>query len=107
MQVLNKYDIKYQKENIFPNTKFRFDFAIFDDNNQIIRLIEFDGEQHYENNVKESGWNTFEKYENTLKNDLLKNNLAKQYSIPLVRIPYWERDNINYNLIMNDKYLIF
>ena len=27
-----------------------FDFAILNNNNQIIRLIEFDGEQHYKEN---------------------------------------------------------
>jgi hypothetical protein len=41
-----------------------------------------------------------------LQNDLKKNKLAKEKNIPLVRIPYWERDNITLDLIFNDKYLI-
>ena len=106
IQILNKNNISYIKEYIFPNSKFRFDFAILDNNHNIIRLIEFDGEQHYENNIKNSGWNTYEKYEYTLQNDLKKNKLAKENNIPLVRIPYWERDNITLELLFNNKYLI-
>lgn len=104
-QILNQNKISYQKEYIFKNTSYRFDFAILK-NNEIIRLIEFDGEQHYENNVKNSGWNTYEKYEHTFKNDLAKNKIAKDNNIPLVRIPYWERDNITLDLILGDKYLV-
>lgn len=40
------------------------------------------------------------------KNDLAKNKIAKDNNIPLVRIPYWERDNITLDLILGDKYLI-
>lgn len=107
IQILNQNNIKYKKEYNFPDSLFRFDFAILDENNdKIIRLIEFDGEQHYEQNIKNSGWNTYEKYQYTLQNDLKKNKLAKEKNIPLVRIPYWERDNITLDLIFNDKYLI-
>lgn len=106
IQILNKNNISYIKEYVFPNSKFRFDFAILDNNHNAIRLIEFDGEQHYENNVKNSGWNTYERYEYTLQNDLKKNELAKENNIPLVRIPYWERDNITLELLFNNKYLI-
>ena len=106
IQILNKNNISYIKEYVFPNSKFRFDFAVLDNNHNVIRLIEFDGEQHYENNVKNSGWSTYEKYEYTLQNDLKKNELAKENNIPLVRIPYWERDNITLELLFNNKYLI-
>lgn len=72
----------------------------------MIRLIEFDGETHYESGVKNNGWNTYQKYENTLKHDIAKNNLARVNNIPLIRIPYWERDNITLEMIMDDKYLV-
>lgn len=107
IQVLQKNNIKFIKEFCFPGSLYRYDFALLNDNDEIIRLIEFDGEQHYEENIKNSGWNTYQKYEYTLKNDLNKNKLAKEKNIPLIRIPYWERDNINLSLIMGDKYLIF
>ena len=106
IQVLNSNNIHYQKEYCFTGSLLRFDFAIFDQNNNIIRLIEFDGEQHYLENVKNSGWNTYQKYEHTLKNDKIKNQIAKDKQIPLIRIPYWERDNITLDILMGDKYLI-
>ena len=106
IQELNKNNIKFIKEYCFSNSKLRFDFALLNENNQVYRLIEFDGEQHYEENIKNSGWNTFERYQYTLEHDLLKNKLAKENNIPLVRIPYWERDNITLEIILSKKYLI-
>ena len=106
IQILQNNNISYRKEYVFPNSNYRYDFAIFDKNNNIIRLIEFDGEQHYKQNIKNSGWNTYENYQYTLNNDKIKNELAKQNNIPLVRIPYWERDNLTLELLMSDKYLI-
>ena len=103
ISILNKNNISYKKEYCINN--FRFDFAIYE-NNKIIRFIEFDGEQHYLENIKNSGWNTYEKYEYTLQNDLQKNQIAKDMNIPLVRIPYWERDNISLEMLMGDKYII-
>ena len=106
IQILNKNNIPFIKEYCVNN--YRFDFAILNNNNEVIRLIEFDGEQHYEENIKNSGWNTYEKYEYTLKNDLIKNQIAKELNIPLVRIPYWERDNMTLEMLLtNKKYLIF
>ena len=107
IQILQQNNIKYYKEYCFPNSLLRFDFALLDKDNNIYRLIEFDGEQHYKQNIKNSGWNTYEKYQYTLKNDLKKNQIAKDNNIPLVRIPYWERDNITLKLLLEDKYLIF
>lgn len=106
IQVLASNNIPYQKEYCFPNSKLRFDFAVFNKNQEIDRLIEFDGEQHYEKNIKCSGWNTLEKYEYTFQHDQLKNQLAQQNNIPLVRIPYWERNSITLELLFSDKYLI-
>lgn len=105
-RVLIENNIPFIKEYVFQNSNYRFDFALLDSDNNIIRLIEFDGEQHYEQNIKNSGWNTYQKYEQTYTNDIAKNNLAKEKGIPLVRIPYWERDNISLSLIMKDKYLV-
>lgn len=105
--ILKEYNILNIKEYVFPSTKYRFDFAILDKNTEkIIRLIEFDGELHYLENIKNKGWNTLEKYKKTKYNDNQKNKLAKEKGIPLVRIPYWERENIDLNMIFGDKYLI-
>lgn len=106
IQCLKNNNVSFIREYKFPNSLLRFDFAILDNQGKILRLIEFDGEQHYENNVKNTGWNTYQKYQYTLQNDLLKNKIAKDSNVPLVRIPYWERDNITLELLFSDKYLI-
>lgn len=106
IQILQNNNIKYIKEYSFPQSLLRFDFALIDENNNILRLIEFDGEQHYEQNVKNSGWNTYQKYQYTLEHDLQKNQLALSHHIPLVRIPYWERDNITLKMLFDKKYEI-
>lgn len=103
--VLESNNIKYKKEYQFPNSNYRFDFLIFM-NDKPFRLIEFDGEQHYSENIKNSGWNTIEHYNKTVERDNNKNLLSQQYSLPLVRIPYWERNNITLEMLLGDQYLI-
>ena len=38
--------------------------------------------------------------------DNRKNQWTIDNNIPLVRIPYWERDKITLEMIMDDKYLV-
>lgn len=106
-QILKENQLKYIKEYpIFgriENHPYRFDFAILDSNNNIIKLIEFDGEQHYRSS---GGWNSKESLMLTQARDKEKNQYALSHNIPLVRIPYWERNNISLEMIMGDKYLI-
>ena len=73
--------------NIEP---LRFDFAIFANTEQCypILLIEYDGEFHYEPILGRSQL----KYQQKL--DSIKNNYCQNNNIPLLRIPYWEFDNI-------------
>ena len=103
-KILQNHNINYIKEYVVHelNNK-RFDFALIDDNNKPIRFIEFDGEQHYRYS---GGWNTKENLIITQKRDKIKNKWAKDNDIPLVRIPYWERDNITLDIIMGDKYRV-
>jgi hypothetical protein len=82
----------------------RFDFAILDANQQVIRFIEFDGRQHYV--AYPEKWEKACSLEERQQRDKLKNEYALSHNIPLVRIPYWERDNITLEMIMGDQYLI-
>ena len=92
--------IEFIDEYVFPDLpKSRFDFAIVE-NGKIIRLIEFDGEQHYKD-IKQ--WGGLELQQ---KRDKVKNKYALSHDIPLVRIPYWERDNITIEILMDDQYLV-
>lgn len=107
IQLLEENNIPYIKEYNFPNSLFRYDFAILNDKHEVIRLIEFDGEQHYLQNVNNLGWNTLEKFNYTYENDRKKNLLACKYHIPLVRIPYWEKNKLTLETLLKDKYLIY
>ena len=104
INILQQNNINFIKEYSIKELNYlRFDFALFE-NNKINRLIEFDGRQHYEkiNSVWEKTCSLTERQ----KRDNIKNEYAKSHNIPLVRIPYWERDNITLEMLMGDEYLI-
>lgn len=98
-QLLTENNIKFQQEYTFkdlPNR--RYDFAIFNNNHEIIQLIEFDGEQHYKTCIF---------FNSTLEQqqaiDKEKNEFAQQKGIKLVRIPYTKRNNITLNDLQMEK----
>lgn len=64
-----------------------FDFAIFNNNN-LQFLIEYDGELHY----KEKGIGNDLKQQQ--QHDEIKNTYCRENNIPLLRIPYWEKNNL-------------
>ena len=81
---------------------YRYDFAIFNKEDNLIRLIEFDGIQHYDNKQKHWGHDITK----TQERDKIKNQYALQNNIPLVRIPYIERDNITLEMLLGNEYLV-
>lgn len=85
--ILEKNNINFKKEYciVIDNIKYRYDFAIFDTNNNLLYLIEFDGKQHFQENEYFGGEKQFNK---TIFNDNLKNQWCKQNNVPLIRIPY-------------------
>lgn len=101
---LEKNNINYLREWRIPNTNYRFDFAIFDKNDNLTMFIEFDGEQHFTTN--KGYWKNKETLEKLQQRDLIKNQYAIENNIPLVRIPYWERDNIKKKTIFNPNYFV-
>ena len=107
MELLKENSISFISEYKFLDYKNRrFDFAILDENNKVIRLIEFDGIQHYYR-PKANHWSASSTLEETQKRDKEKNEIAKQYNIPLVRIPYWHLNDITINMLLNDdKYIV-
>lgn len=84
-----KFDDCRGKRNSMP-----FDFAIFNDDNSLKCLIEFDGEMHYEahrfSNSKKAELDLRERQ----RRDRIKDEYCKKNNIPLIRIPYWEKENI-------------
>lgn len=106
-KLLKENDISFIKEFSFSdlrspitNYKLRYDFAIFKDE-KLIKLIEFDGEQHFQEKEGFFKGSLAERQ----KIDNFKNNFAKEKNIPLVRIPYWEYKNLTIEKIMGDEFL--
>lgn len=91
--ILESINIDFKREYTFPDLfglggwYLRFDFAVFIDDN-LICLIEYDGEFHYRDYFKDN------QHERTKAHDKIKNAYCEDNNIPLLRIPYWEFDNI-------------
>ena len=98
-QILKENNIRYISQYNPGIMKF-FDFALLDDNDNIIRLIEFDGIQHYQ----EVKFFNSRNLAQTQEADKVKNEYALSHNIPLVRVPYWERDNITLEMLMGSAY---
>lgn len=101
----SNYDFKEQvifDDCLSPTGKhFRFDFGIYS-NGQLIRLIEYDGEFHY----KTSNISSLERLQIQKNYDKMKTEYCLTHSIPLVRIPYWERNNITLTTLLDNTYLV-
>lgn len=104
-EILEKNNIIYKEQVIFSDLTgktrpLRYDFGIYE-NGSIVRLVEFDGIQHFEQQ-------TYFSHDliATRESDEKKNEYAKKNNIPLIRIPYWEKNNLSLELILGDKYLI-
>lgn len=93
-QLLEKKKIDYKSEyTVYIGDKYyRFDFYLPTYN----LFIEYDGQQHFEpvrfhGNNKEEDEHTFRINK---EHDKIKDNYCKENNINLLRIPYWEKDNI-------------
>jgi hypothetical protein len=107
--ILKENKIDFKPEYVFLDLRsdrdgyLRYDFAILDSNNFPVRLIEYDGEQHFKPVDIFGGEENFKIRQ---ENDSLKNQYALSHNIPLVRIPYYKRDSINIDDLSGDKYLV-
>lgn len=89
---LTRNNISHFVEYTFKDCKdikpLPFDFYLPDYN----MVIEYDGRQHFEPNNYFGGVASFE---NLKQHDEMKNVFCMQNNISLLRIPYWDFDNIN------------
>ena len=87
--VLDSLSIEYTREHSFEYLgRKRFDFYI----PSLNIAIEYDGEQHYKSI---DAWGGEEYLESVRQSDALKNDFCDYMGIDLLRIPYWEFDNID------------
>lgn len=83
-EILLNHNIVFQREYSFNDLKdknyLRFDFAIFNENNMLLGLIEYQGQQHYESEC----W--FNHFGLLQKHDLMKQQYCKQNGISLLEL---------------------
>ena len=108
-QILSNANISFKKQVTFENCldkkQLRFDFGVYNDNNELQYLIEFDGIQHF---GFTEGWNDEQNYKDTKRKDSIKNNYCFINQIPLIRIPYYHQNNLSLNdlLLKTSKYIV-
>lgn len=92
--LLTNHTIDFQKEYTIPACKneepLPFDFAIFNEGGLVL-LIEYQGKQHYEVIDYFDGQEGFEQRQ---KHDKIKHDYCKRNDIPLLEIPYTDKDRI-------------
>ena len=101
MNVLDNLGIEYKYQHIFDDFKkhayFRFDYYLPKYN----KIIEFDGIQHYEptrfNGIPYEV--ALKNYRETQEHDIIKNKYCESNGIPLLRIPFYDFNNIEYLII--------
>lgn len=92
-KLLKDNNINYKKEVVDENLlqqynrRLRFDFGIYDDDNNLIKYIEFDGRQHKEG-MDPGIWSNSEPLEKIQERDEIKNEFCKKNGITLIRISY-------------------
>ena len=98
-KILRELKYKYTSQTKFNDCLdvglLRFDFGVWKNNN-LLCLIEYDGEQHYMpvrfNQISDE--EAQEKFIGIQRRDKIKNDYCKTNNIPLLRIPYWENKNM-------------
>ena len=91
--ILKENNVNFQQQFSFKDLKdkdfLKYDFAILNENNVPIALVEFDGPQHIKGNSFKLA-KDFDQ-ELLLKHDMMKNEYALSHNLPLIRIPYKDK----------------
>ena len=103
LDILDKYNISYTPQKTFENCrdirKLPFD-AFLNDYNIV---VEYDGEGHYIPIPRFQGDDGIMGLKRSQKHDQIKNNYCKKNNIGMIRIPYWERENMENYILENLK----
>lgn len=108
-EILQQAGLNFKEEYSFKDlttsngVPLRFDFAVFDDNDELQFLIEFQGIQHYQPKSKFGGMSGLRKQQ---YNDMCKREYCKKNNIILIAIPYIDEAKVNYDYIMNAYYAL-
>lgn len=102
-EILEESGLKFVEEYSVPGLcspngrPLRFDFVVFDDDDNIDFIIEFQGRQHYEASAKFGGKRGL--YQQQF-NDNKKRRYCALHDIRLIEIPYLDESKLSYDYIM-------
>lgn len=106
---LNANHYNFQSEYSFQDLKsknnnvpYRFDFAIFDDNNNLKCLIEYQGNIHFK--TTPNGWNNEKALADCQRRDKIKFDYCQKNNIKLYYITYKEIIEDRLEEIMNEQF---
>ena len=103
--LLRKENINFSVEKTFEDLKsnkgksLRYDFAVYDENNKLSCLIEYDSIIHFKEISRFHKKNDFL---SACERDRKKNAYALAHNIPLIRIPYWSLKTLTAQEIFNN-----
>lgn len=92
--ILNNNNINFKTQYVIKEFSFNapFDFAIFNNDDSLKCLIEFDGIQHFKAVERFGGE---EKFKIQQERDANKNKYCKEHGIRLIRIPYYDQNKLD------------
>lgn len=89
-KIIKKYKIPYKREFRIEDCKDKnplpFDMALFNNESELIGLIELNGSLHYSSSG--TGWDTPERLLYVQKHDYIKRKFCEDNKIPLLIVPY-------------------
>lgn len=99
-KLLEENNINFRYQYIIPEfSKYMaFDFAIMNGKNELIKLIEFDGEQHF---YPVDFFGGEEQFNIQQERNKRKNDYCDEHNIPLLRIPYTDYDKIDIAMLLS------
>lgn len=94
VSIFQEHNINFKRQYTFDdlyinNGKAKFDFAILDKNNKLLKLIEYNGYQHYDKNNK---WYNGE-------SDKKKREYCQKHNIELIEIPYTDFNELSWEYL--------
>jgi hypothetical protein len=99
-KILKQNSINFKEQYRFSDCRsilpLPFDFAVFDKNDNLILLIEFDGRQHY----VEYDNTYYDSLDHIQLHDKIKTDYCLSHKLELLRISYKEKHNLK-NIILN------
>lgn len=103
-KILTKYNIPFKREYRFEDCRDKkplpFDFAIFNEQDELIGLIENNGSLHY--STSGTGWDTPQRLLYQQKHDYIKRKFCEDNNIPFLVIPYQYFNELEKFLITSD-----